>query len=109
MNGSLIDYNSYDKAIAAQEDQKASILSATSTYASIVKAAKFISSATGTEYVQMESVSDFSVGDQVYIVTDTQEEIVRNIVEINNKRVKFGQPVPAKYRETDYGRMYKDA
>ena len=109
LNGSLIDYNSYVKAIASQEDQKASILSATSTYASIVKAAKFISSATGTEYVQMESVSDFSVGDQVYIVTDTQEEIVRNIVEINNKRVKFGQPVPAKYRETDYGRMYKDA
>jgi hypothetical protein len=108
LNGSLIDYNSYDKAMAAQDDQKAAIISAASTYSSIVKAAKFISSATGTEYVQMESVDGFSVGDQVYIITDTQEEIVRNIVEINNKRVKFGQPVPAKYRETDYGRMYKE-
>jgi hypothetical protein len=109
LNGSLIEYNSFDKAISAQQDQQSAITSALTTYQSVIKAAKFLSSATGTEYVQMFSVDNFNVGDQVYLTTDTQEEIVRNIVEISGKRIKFSQPVPAKYRETDYGRIYKDA
>jgi hypothetical protein len=109
LNGSLIEYNSFDKAISAQQDQQSAITSALTTYQSVIKAAKFLSSATGTEYVQMASVDNFNVGDQVYLTTDTQEEIVRNIVEISGKRIKFSQPVPAKYRETDYGRIYKDA
>lgn len=109
LNGSLIEYNSFDKAISAQQDQQSAITSALTTYQSVIKAAKFLSSATGTEYVQMSSVDNFNVGDQVYLTTDTQEEIVRNIVEISGKRIKFSQPVPAKYRETDYGRIYKDA
>jgi hypothetical protein len=108
LNGSLVEYNSFDKAISAQQDQQAAISSALSTYQSVIKAAKFLSPATGTEYVQMSSVDSFSVGDQVYIITDTQEEIVRNIVEINGKRIKFSQSIPAKYRETDYARIYKD-
>jgi hypothetical protein len=108
LNGSLVEYNSFDKAISAQQDQQAAISSALSTYQSVIKAAKFLSPATGTEYVQMSSVDSFNVGDQVYITTDTQEEIVRNIVEINGKRIKFSQSIPAKYRETDYARIYKD-
>jgi hypothetical protein len=109
LNGSLIEYNSFDKAISAQQDQKSAINSAVSTYQSVIKAAKFLSPATNTEYVQMASVDNFNVGDQVYMITDTQEEIVRNIIEINGKRIRFSQPVPSKYRENDYGRIYKDA
>lgn len=108
LGGSLIDLLGYDKAIEAQNELKANIISAKNTYLSLMECTILTAPANDTTIVHVQNSSGFNVGDTVYIVSDTQNELVRNIVSIDGNRIKLSQPVPSKYRRSEYARMYKE-
>jgi hypothetical protein len=64
--------------------------------------------ANNTKFIQVKDASGFLAGDTIYIITESQEELTRKIVSINGNRIELGEPVPAKYRESELGRVYKE-
>jgi hypothetical protein len=107
MGGSLTSLKGFDRAVTAQDEQKASILSAKATYQVLMVCAALAAPANGTKYVSLKSAAGLSVGDSLFIITDTQEELVRTIEQVNGNRILLGQEVSAKYKESDFGRVYK--
>jgi hypothetical protein len=108
LGGSLIDLKGYDSAINAQNDQISNILSSKATYELLLTCSIMAAPGNGTKFLHLKSAVGFSVGDTVYIVTEDQPEIQRNIEAIDGNRLTLGQPVPANYRESALGRVYKD-
>lgn len=108
LGGSLIDLLGYDRAVNAQNDLKNNIISAKNTYLSLLACTAFAAPANNTNNIHVKSSAGFSVGDTVYIVSETQEEIVRTISAIVGNRIVLGQPVSSKYRESELARMYKE-
>jgi hypothetical protein len=108
LGGSLITIKGFDRGQTAQEDQITNLNAAKATYELILKCSAFAAPATGTKYLNVKSSAGFSVGDSVFVMADDQQEIVRTIEAINGNRITFGQPIPANYRDSSFGRIYKD-
>lgn len=108
LGGSLFALKGYERAQGAQDDQIANINAANATYSLILKTTAFAAPASGTEFLNVKSTAGFSVGDNVFVIADGQPELVRSIKAIDGNRVTLGQPVPANYRDSSFGRMYKD-
>ncbi len=98
----------FDRVDTAQDEQIANINSAKAAYELLLKCTPLAAKASGTKYIHVKSSQGFSVGDTVYIITDGQAELTRNIRAIDGNRITLGQDVPANYRETPFGRMYKE-
>lgn len=108
LGGSLIAVKGYDRAQVAQDDQIANVNSAKAAYELILKCSAFAAPATGTKYLSVKSSAGFAVGDNVFVIADGQQELVRTIEAISGNRITLGQPVPANYRDNAFGRIYKD-
>ena len=108
LGGSLIDLLGYERAINAQNELKDNIILAKNTYLSLLACSAFAAPANNTNNIHVKDPSGFSVGDTVYIVSETQEEIVRTISGIVGNRIILGQPVSSKYRESELARIYKE-
>lgn len=108
LGGSLITLRGFERAQGAQDDQISNITTAKATYELILRCTAFSAPATGTKYLSVKSTSGFSVGDNVFVMADNQQELVRTIEAIEGNRIIFGQIIPANYRENSFGRVYKD-
>ncbi len=108
LGGSLVALKGFDRVDTAQDEQIANINSAKAAYELLLKCTPLAAKASGTKYIHVKSSQGFSVGDTVYIITDGQAELTRNIRAIDGNRITLGQDVPANYRETPFGRMYKE-
>jgi hypothetical protein len=108
LGGSLIEVKGLTDSANAQDQQIAAINTAVNIYESLVRASILAAPTNGTKFVQLKSAAGFGVGDNIFIVADDQEEIVRTIEAIDGNRLTLGQPVPAKYRPESLGRAYKD-
>lgn len=108
LGGSLIDLLGYDRAVNAQNELKDNIVLAKNTYLTLLACSAFSAPANNTTNIHVKSSAGFSVGDTVYIVSETQEELVRTISDIVGNRIVLGQPVPSKYRESEFARIYKE-
>lgn len=108
LGGSLFALKGYERAGKAQDEQISNIKLANASYALFLTCSQFQSPATGTKYVSVKDASKFAVGDNVYIVSNSQPEIGITIAAIVGNRIEFGQIVPANYREGEFARVYKD-
>ena len=107
LGGSLTALKGFERAVTAQDEQKTSIADAKSTYSSVMVCSALAAPANGTKYLTLKSAEGLSVGDSIFIVTDTQEEIVRGIQQIDGNRLLLNQEVSPRYLESDFGRVYK--
>lgn len=108
LGGSLIQVKSYDRSSAAQDEQIANMQAAAATYASVLRCSILAAPSNGTKYLQLASAAGVSVGDSMYIVSDTQEEMPLRVVAVTGNRITVGQDIPAKYRPEEFARVYKD-
>jgi len=108
LGGSLIKVKGADKAIAAQNEQIANINSSKASYETLLLNSNLVSPSNGTKNLHLKSSSGFSVGDTVYIKSDSQEEMTLNIESISGNTLIVGKAVPAKYRQDEFARVYKD-
>jgi len=106
--GSLVAFKGFEKAIEAQNAQQAQIDLAKNSYTSLLTTSALSAPTNGTKVVHVKSSAGFLVGDNVYIVSDTQDEILRTIESIDGNRIVVGVEVPPKYRPAEAARLYKD-
>lgn len=108
LNGSLVKLASFQYANAAQTQLKATTISNKETYYAIIPTSIFKAPGNGTNIVHLVDVSFLNPGDTVYVMSEGQEELQRAIRSISGNMVTLNDIVPAKYRQTDKARLYKD-
>jgi hypothetical protein len=96
-----------EKAIATQNQIKASNDTTAAAYDLSMKAVKAAAPGLDTEYLNVLDASNFNVGDDVFVVADKQEELSGTIVEKDGNRVKLSFKVPKKYTLANLTRLYK--
>lgn len=107
VSGSLTSVYSADRKIAAIEMQKKAIDDYLDTYASVIKCSLLEAVSNGTDFINVVDPTDFLIGDAVYLVSDTQDEIEAQIVDIVGKRILLSKKIPAKYRASEFARLSK--
>lgn len=108
LGGSLIEYLGLQRAVLTQEEQKENLEEALEVYQGLLACASFVAPANGTRFINVKDGSLFAANDFVYIKSETQEEISRSVVSVTGNRIELSIEIPAKYRESDLARIYKD-
>lgn len=108
LGGSLTQLAALQTAYNAQDGIKASIKSNANAYYEFCPTSSLKADASGLNILNINDTSFLSTGMQVYIVSDTQEEIIRAVKSINGSAVTLNDVVPAKYRISDNARLYVD-
>lgn len=108
MTGSLTALVSDQQSITAQTQIQSNLVDQKNIYMTIVPTTKLAASGNGTAIISLVDASFYSPGDSVFIVSDTQDELVRAIKSINGKSVQLNDVVPTKYTTLDNVRFYKD-
>ena len=108
VGGSLINYYTTQRAIQIQEENKYNIAAAAKIYGQLLFTSKLAAPSNGTKYLQVKDASGFAVGNTVWVCSDTQDEFSCSIVAINGNTLQMGQPIAAKYRDFENGRVYKE-
>lgn len=96
-----------EKALATQNQIKASNDTAAAAYNLTMKAVKAVAPGVDTNYLNVADASAFNAGDRVYVVADNQEELSGSILEKDGNRVKLSFKVPKKYTLANITRLYK--
>jgi hypothetical protein len=108
LTGTLNLYlSSYNSSKAIQQ-QKISLLNAENVYSSMLKTYKLKAPSNGTSFIHITSTSGFSIGQTIYIVSNSQPEITLTIEQINGTMIKVDKNVIQTYRPTDGARVYLD-
>lgn len=108
VGGTAVLLASLDAGLQGQTEMKERLDLAKTTYESVLTCSLLSAPTSGTRVVHVENPADFIVGDIVYLISDTQEELTRNIEAISGSALTLGQPIPAKYRPAEFARLYKD-
>lgn len=108
MTGSLTSLVNDQQSIQIQTEIQNSLRENKSIYMSVVPTTKLAASGNGTAIISLVDSSLYSPGDTVYIISDTQDELVRAIKSISGKSVQLNDVVPTKYSTSDNVRFYKD-
>ena len=107
IGGSLQKIIAIMRSSGALDEQKNMVRQTVESYETLMTAIKLESAANGTSFLNLLDASAFAVGDKAYIVSDSQEEIELVVQEIVGNRIRVNKSIPAKYRESDLGRVYK--
>lgn len=108
LGGSLVALRGFARAMVAQDDQIANITNSTSIYQTLLTCSIFAAPSSGTKTINVKNATGFAIGNNVFLVSDTQPEVVRTIQSIDGNRITLGQEVPATYRPNEFARVYKD-
>lgn len=108
LGGSLSQVSGLQAATSAQDTIKATIIQNKALYLTIIPTSAFQANASGGTTVTVVDATMFSVGDQVYVYAENQDELVRAIKTIVGNAITLNDTVPQKYRTGDKVRMYKD-
>lgn len=106
--GTLIAFNSLDTGLTAQAAFQAQVDFSMNTYKSLLICSVLSAKTNGTRNIHLKTSQDLSVGDTVYLISNSQQEIPLKITEISGNKIVVGAPVPAKYEPSDSARVYKD-
>lgn len=109
LGGSLMQLAGMQSATGAQESIKNSTKANKATYLQLLPTSAFKSNANGTAMINVVDPTLFSVGDTIWIYAEKQEELVRAIKAIDGDRLTLNDQVPAKYRQSEKARIYKEA
>ena len=108
INGSLTELVGLQQSLVAQNQIKSGLTDQRAIYMSILPTTKLAASGNGTAIISLVNASFYSPGDNVYIASDTQDELQFAIKSINVNSVQLSSPLPAKYTVLDNSRFYKD-
>ena len=108
LGGSLTQLNSLQTASGAQNSIKSNTIATKATYFSIVPTTLLRANASGSPIVHVVDPSFLTVGDQVFVYAETQEELVRGIKAIYGNMITLSDSVPAKYTTSLRARIYRD-
>ena len=108
LGGSLTQLNSLQIASGAQDSIKANTIATKATYFGILPTSLFKANASGSTIIHVVDPSFLTVGDQVFIYAETQEELIRGVKAISGDMVTLSDSVPAKYTTSIKTRIYKD-
>lgn len=109
LGGSLIQLTGMNLASNAQTSIKQNTINNKQTYLAVLPTSALKANANATAMINVLDPSLFSVGDVVWLYSESQEEIVRAIKAIDGDRLTLNDQVPAKYRIADRARIYKEA
>jgi ABC-type transport system involved in cytochrome c biogenesis permease subunit len=107
MTGSLRKVEGLKAGKDAQDQATASNVVAQTVYSSVLLVSALKAPASGTKVIHVKDATGFSVGNTVYVVSDSQDEITTTITAISVKMITLGANVPAKYRQNEGARLYK--
>lgn len=108
LTGTLSIYMASSNSSNAVQQQKNSLLNAQSVYSSMLITYKLKAPSNGTSFLHTTSTTGFSVGQTIYIVSNSQPEITLTIEQINGTMLKVDKNVIQTYRPTDGARVYLD-
>ena len=108
MNGSLRKVEGLKLGEKAQDEAVNSNANAASVYGSVMKVSAFRAPATGISTIHVKDATGFSVSNSVYVISDTQAEIPATIVAISGNAITLSVNIPAKYRQNENARIYKE-
>lgn len=108
LGGSLSSYLASLNSSNAINQQKKTIQNAQEVYSSILKTSKLKAPSNGTSFVHVADASAFTVGQTVYLMANTQQEITLTIEQISGTMIKVNKNIPPTYRPTDGARLYVD-
>lgn len=108
LGGSLIKVKGAASAINAQNEQISNINSAKTSYEALLFCSNLVAPSNGTKTLHLINASGFNPGDTVYLISETQEELQLTIDSKNGNSLIFTKAIPAKYRESELARVYKD-
>lgn len=91
----------------AQEQAIASNNNASNVYSSIMVVSAFKAPAQGHKKIHIMNTNGFSIGDEVFIASNTQNEISTTITNIQGTLVELNVNIPQKYRHNEGARLYK--
>lgn len=75
---------------------------------SVLKASKLAQDADGTNVIEVEDGSLFSISDSVYVVSDTQAEISATISNISSNTITLDTTIPSTMTVSDVARLLKE-
>jgi len=108
MNGSLRKVEGLKLGEKAQDEAVNSNANAASVYGSVMKVSAFKAPSTGISTIHVKDAAGFAVADSVYVISDTQLEIPATIVAISGNAITLSVNIPAKYRQNENARIYKE-
>lgn len=106
--GSLLALKGFDRAIGAQNALQAQIDLSKNSYSQLLTASILSAPSNGTKVLHLKSIGDIVVGDNVFLVSDSQDEIQLTVASVEGNKVTVNREVPAKYRPAESARLYKD-
>jgi hypothetical protein len=107
MGGSLSALISTDKSIEALNQFKKNKQDAVIVYQGVMVVSLMKAPANGTNTLHLKDITGLSVGNQVYIITETQPEIPLTIQAISGTMITVDKQISQSYRESELGRVYK--
>jgi hypothetical protein len=107
MGGSLSALISADKSIEALNQFKKNKEDAIIVYQGVMTVSLMKAPANGTNTLHLKDVTGLAVGNQVYLITETQPEIPLTIQAINGTMITVDKQISQSYRESELGRVYK--
>lgn len=107
MSGTLSNYLSSDQAINVQNIMITNNNNMLAAYNEIMVATLFRAHSGGTALINLMATTGLNVGDSVYVVSDTAEEISATILAKNDNSITINKIIPTKYTKYTFSRVYK--
>lgn len=107
ISGSLTNLNNVDRSSNTLDENIKSSKSASNVYSSVMSATTLKTTANGSIYIHLDDPSLFSVGDMVYIASDTQDELVLFVKSKDGSRLTVDKEVGTNFLKEENSRVYK--
>lgn len=107
LSGSLSQKVGAEMGIEVQNKIKDSNQTGKDSYSEVMFVSLFKAASSGTGTIHIEDSSGFSVGDDVYLVGEKQEELEAKITNIDKTTLFLNIDVPKKYTKENMSRVYK--
>lgn len=105
--GPLTEY--YEKSMAdlALTQISNTAINTQATYETELKTEKFAADGNGSNIITVNSVTNFSIGNTIFIVSDTQPELTGTITGISGTNIELSFTVSNLYKTGERARIYK--
>ena len=108
MGGSLSIYLASLRSSNAVTQQKNTLLNKQDAYQSFLRTSKLKAPTNGTSFIHVVNATGYSVGQTIYLMANTQQEIQLTIEQISGTMIKVDKSIPPTYRTGDGARIYLD-
>lgn len=106
LTGSLQKVKGLEGAVAVNEEFKNANVNTGTTYDTVMFVSKFIAPGNKTTKISVAN-ANFSVGQTVYVCSNSQPEIEMIVRSVNGSQVELSRPIPSTYRENEGARIYR--